>query len=76
MVDGLGSEVRGAVVEALKRRPEVQKKVADRIELVELQFTAPVDPIDRGRRAVSIGAGKHDFVLLRYRERFDKLNRY
>ncbi|MDP2899070.1 MAG: hypothetical protein Q8Q12_21240 [bacterium] len=75
MVDGLGSAVRDAVVEALRRRPEVQDNVANRTELVELQIAAPVDPIDRGRRAVSIGAGKHDFALLRYRERFDRLYR-
>jgi hypothetical protein len=69
----LDVQVENAVKEALlKRRSDVPSNVVARTKTVNLNLDWPKDPVDQGRRAVSIGAGKKTFGDMRYRERLDK----
>jgi len=71
LVEGLDRAVEKAVIAGLQSRSDVPTNVARRTEVVQLSVEWPPDPLDRARRAVSIGAGKHTFGQLRYRERFE-----
>lgn len=70
---GLDAEVERAVKQALlNRRSDVPTSVVGRTKSVDLNLDWPSDPIDQGRRAVSIGAGKKTFGGMRYREKWEK----
>lgn len=70
---GLDAEVERAVKQALlNRRSDVPTSVVGRTKSVDLNLDWPSDPIDQGRRAVSIGAGKKTFGDMRYREKWEK----
>ena len=67
LVNGLGREVETTVAEALGRRG-VSGAVANRSKVFPLSSDRSMDPVERSRRAVSIGAGTKNFALLRYCE--------
>jgi hypothetical protein len=71
---GLDNAVKEAVVDALARRG-VPNNVAERTELVPFRTRLVPDRTDSLRRAVSIGEGQPDFVMLAYREAFTKSTR-
>lgn len=70
LVDGLGEAVRERTVEALQRRFPLNA-VAEMTRVSDSERDAPIqDPIDRARRAVSLGAGDPELADLSYREAF------
>ena len=71
LVEGLDRAVRNSVVEALAHRG-IPGNVVNRTEITELEIDWPQNRLDRSRRAVSIGAGNHEFAQLRYLEQFEK----
>jgi hypothetical protein len=72
LVQGLDDAIREEVMGALGRRRGVPGNVAARTEVVPFTPDRHQLTIDRARRAVSIGAGQHNFAELRYREEFAK----
>jgi hypothetical protein len=70
LVEGLSGAICGEVVEALLNRG-IASNVAKRTDVSELVLDWQRDPVDRARRAVSIGAGSSTFGRLNYRERFE-----